>query len=47
MKKVVKSDKIPLQELVISRKATFDDLLKIISLNYKEDQKRGRLWIED
>lgn len=47
MKKVLKSDKLPFMELLISRKATFEDALKIISNSYKEQSKRGRLWIED
>lgn len=32
---------------MVSRKSTFEDLLKIISVTYKENAKRGRLWIED
>jgi hypothetical protein len=44
---VQKSDKIPFNELIVSRKSTFEDLLKMISNNYKENAKRGRLWIED
>ena len=47
MKKTLKSEKIPFHELSISRKATFEDVLKIISNTYKENAKRGRLWIED
>jgi len=47
MKKVLKQEKIPFQELLISRKATFEEVLKIISLSFKENPKRGRLWIED
>lgn len=47
MKKVLKSDKIPLYELSISRKTTFEELLKIITTTFKENPKRGRLWIED
>ena len=47
MKKVLKSDKIPFNELLISRKSTFDELLKLISNTFKENPKRGRLWIED
>jgi len=47
MKKVVKSDKIPLQELEVSRKTTFEELLVIISDYFKENSKRGRLWIEE
>lgn len=47
MKRVLKSDKIPFYELSISRKATFEDVLKRISNTYKENVKRGRLWIED
>lgn len=47
MKKVLKSDKIPLFELLISRKATFEEVLRNISATLKENPKRGRLWIED
>lgn len=47
VKKALKSDKIPFNELLISRKTTFDELLKQISLTYKQNQKRGRLWVED
>jgi hypothetical protein len=47
MKKVLKSDKIPLYELCVSRKTTFEELLKTISQTFKENPKRGRLWIED
>lgn len=47
MKKVLKSDKLPFYELSISRKATFEEVLRIISLTFKENSKRGRLWIED
>ena len=47
MKKNLKSDKIPFFELSISRKSTFEDVLKVISNTFKENAKRGRLWIED
>lgn len=47
MKRVLKSDKLPFYELSISRKATFEEVLRIISLTFKENSKRGRLWIED
>lgn len=47
MKKVLKSDKIPFYELCISRKTTFEEILRIISLTFKENPKKGRLWIED
>jgi hypothetical protein len=47
MKRTLKSDKIPFYELCISRKATFEDVLKLISTTFKENSKRGRLWIED
>jgi len=44
---VFKQEGLPFYELVISRKATFDELLKTISATYKEMPKKGRLWIED
>ena len=47
MKKVLKTDKIPFFELLISRKATFEEVLRNISSTLKENSKRGRLWIED
>lgn len=47
MKKVLKSDKIPFYEMLISRKQTFEEILKEISVTFKENFKRGRLWIED
>jgi hypothetical protein len=31
----------------VSRKTTFDELLTIISDKFKENPKRGRLWIEE
>jgi hypothetical protein len=33
--------------MLISRKTTFEEVLKEISFNLKENYKRGRLWIED
>jgi len=47
MKKTLKSDKLPFHEMLISRKATFEEALKEISNTLKENYKRGRLWIED
>lgn len=48
MKKVLKqSDKIPFNEMIISRKSTFDEMLKQMSALLNENSKRGRLWIED
>ncbi|CDW76980.1 ubiquitin carboxyl-terminal hydrolase 15 [Stylonychia lemnae] len=47
LKKVLKQDKLPFQELLISRKKTFEEVLREISVTYKENFKRGRLWIED
>lgn len=47
MKKVLKSDKIPFYELSISKKATFENVLNHISHTFKENPKKGRLWIED
>ncbi len=47
VKKVLKSDKIPFNEMLVSRKTTFDEVIREISANYRENHKRGRLWIED
>jgi len=47
MKKVLKTDKIPFNELLISRKKNFEDVLREISVTFKENYKRGRIWIED
>ena len=47
LKKVIKQDKIPFFEMLVSKKKTFEDVLKDISTNLKENYKRGRLWIED
>lgn len=33
--------------MLISRKKTFEEVLKEISVTFKENYKRGRLWIED
>jgi hypothetical protein len=38
---------LPFYEMLISRKITFEDVLKEISVTFKENSKRGRLWIED
>ena len=32
---------------MVSKKSTFGELLMIISTKYKENSKRGRLWIEE
>lgn len=48
MKKSMKpNDKLPFFELHISRKATFEEVLKQMSTSLGENSKRGRLWIED
>ena len=47
VKKVLKQDKLPFYEMLISRKTTFEEVLREISLVFKENLKRGRLWIED
>ena len=47
MKKVLKSDKLPFFEMLISRKTTFEEAIKEISVTFKENHKRARLWIED
>lgn len=33
--------------MLISRKSTFDEMLKQMSALLNENSKRGRLWIED
>ena len=33
--------------MLVSRKTTFEDVLRDISAELKENHKRGRLWIED
>lgn len=43
----MKFEKIPFFELLVSRKATFEEVLKQISTQLGENAKRGRLWIED
>lgn len=47
MKKVLKQDKLPFHEMLVSRKTTFEEVLRDISITFKENYKRGRLWIED
>ena len=47
VKKHLKTEKIPFYELLVSRKATFEEVLRTISTILKENSKRGRLWIED
>ena len=47
LKKVLSSDKLPFQELLVSRKATFEQVLRLMSTALGESSKRGRLWIED
>ena len=42
-----KLDKLPFNELYISRKATFDMLLRLVSKRYEMNPKLGRLWIEE
>jgi len=46
MKKYTKN-LLPFRELLVSRKATFDEVLKQMSTTLGENYKRGRLWIED
>lgn len=43
----MKQDKLPFYEMLISRKKNFEDVLRDISVTFKENYKRGRLWIED
>jgi hypothetical protein len=38
---------LPFSELLTSRKSTFEDILRTMSLKLNENPKRGRLWIED
>jgi hypothetical protein len=33
--------------MLISRKTTFEEAIKEISVTFKENHKRARLWIED
>lgn len=40
-------DKLPFFELLVSRKSTFEEVLKQMSGMVNENSKRGRLWIED
>jgi hypothetical protein len=41
------SKQLPFFELLISRKATFEEILRSMSTQLNENPKRGRLWIED
>lgn len=43
----MKQDKLPFYEMLVSRKITFEEVLRDISITFKENHKRGRLWIED
>ena len=47
MKKVLKSNQIPFYELYVSKKISFEGLLREISVVLKENPLKGRLWIED
>jgi hypothetical protein len=48
LKKNIKgNDKLPFFELLVSKRTTFEDLLKQISASFNENPKKGRLWIED
>jgi len=47
LKKTIKSEISPYQEINASRKLTFDELLKEMSIVFNENHKNGRLWIED
>jgi len=39
--------KLPFHELLVSRKTTFEEILRQISTTLRENYKRGRLWIDD
>ena len=39
--------KLPFHELLISRKATFEEILRQMSATLGENYKRGRIWVED
>lgn len=41
------NSQLPFYELLVSRKSTFEDVLRSISQTLNENHKRGRLWIED
>ena len=41
------SKQLPFFELLISRKSTFEEILRTMSAQLNENSKRGRLWIED
>ena len=47
LKKVVKTDSLPFEELQVSRKTTLHQVLQIASRTFKENIKRGRLLIEE
>ncbi|TNV87076.1 hypothetical protein FGO68_gene9179 [Halteria grandinella] len=46
-KSMKSSEKLPFFELSVSRKTTFEEVLRIMSAKLQENSKRGRLWIED
>lgn len=39
--------KLPFFELQVSRKTTFEEVLRLVSAKLQENAKKGRLWIED
>lgn len=41
------NSQLPFYELLVSRKSTFEEVLRDISQTLNENPKRGRLWIED
>jgi len=45
VKKTLKSDKVPFQELYVSKTVTVDQLLQQISEFYGEKKQRARLWL--
>jgi hypothetical protein len=38
---------LPFYELMVSRKTTFEELLKVMSVKLQDSPKRGRLHLED
>ena len=47
LRRVVKTDSLPFEELQLSRKTTLHQVLMIAANTYKQNIKRGRLLIED
>ena len=47
LRRVVKTDSLPFEELQLSRKTTLQQVLMVAANTYKQNIKRGRLLIED